>query len=127
MKKVVFILYLLSWLSYLFIFIAKKSGFPLPYFFKCYFADLLALPLILGAATFLLKKYTVNEQFYLSSFKILVACLYFSVLFEWLLPRYSTAYTGDFMDVICYFTGGAIYLCISRYSKTKLIRNATAI
>lgn len=127
MKKVVSILYILGWVSYLFIFMAKKSDFPLPYFFKCYFTDLLALPLTLGATTFLLKKYTLNKEFDLSPLKILVACLYFSALFEWFLPYYSNAYTSDFFDVVCYFTGGGMYLCITRYTKTKLVRNAATI
>lgn len=89
--------------------------------------DLLAIPLVLGSINLLLKRYTSNPNFKLSIAKVLMACIYFSVLFEWILPNYSNAYTADFFDVLCYFFGGGIYLWVTSYTATRSIEDVTTV
>lgn len=121
------ILYVLSWVSYILIFAAKKNGISLPYFFQCYYTDILAIPLVLGVTNFLLKKYTAKEDFKLSLPKILFACIYFSILFEWILPASSSNYTRDILDVFCYFVGGGIYYYVSNHSFNKRLDHASTV
>lgn len=127
MKKGIRIGYTLAWIAYLLVFLAKKNDIILPYFFRCYFADLLAIPLTLSVTTFIMRKYTANPDFCLSIPKIIVACLYFSILFEWILPHQSNAYTRDLIDVFCYFIGGGIYYYIQTYSPSNHLNNVEAI
>lgn len=106
------IVFIFFFVSYLIVFSLKKYDVELPYFIQCYFADLLALPITLSAIRYLLSKYSGQSDYSLSLGKITFAILYFSLFFEWLLPRYSNSYTGDFFDFICYFLGGVIYFFI---------------
>ncbi|CAG5086650.1 hypothetical protein [Parvicella tangerina] len=127
MKKFINILFVFSWLIYLVLFIAKKQEISLPYFISCYAADLLAIPLVLGLISVILKKYTANPYFELSAIKVLFACTYFSLLFEWILPSYSSNYISDPIDVLCYFVGGGCYYHITRFIKEKSLRDATTL
>ncbi len=127
MKRIISIAYFVGWLTYFLVFIAKKTGFQLPDFFQFYYADLLAIPLVLGAASYLLKRYTSNATFSLSIPKVLFACAYFSVLFEWILPMYSSSYTSDPMDVICYFIGGGLYYHLTGFVTEKHLTDAPTI
>jgi uncharacterized membrane protein AbrB (regulator of aidB expression) len=127
MKQWLNIAYLMGWIMYLAIFIAKKNHIELPYFFQCYFTDLLAIPLVLGATNFILKKYTSNPQHRLSVVKVLAACIYFSVLFEWILPAYSTQYTADTLDVVCYFIGGGMYFHSANFVSSNPLKDATTV
>lgn len=127
MSRILVIGSIVGWIVYLGIFIAKKMETTLPFFVQCYLADLLAIPLVLGLTNYLLKKYTSKPDFRLSPAKVLVACIYFSILFEWILPSFSSVYTADIFDVLCYFLGGGIYLWVTSYSTNRSIQDVTTV
>ena len=45
----------------------------------------------------------------LSILKVIFGVVYFSFLFEFLLPQLSEKYTADWLDVIMYSIGGFLY------------------
>ncbi len=53
-------------------------------------------------------------NFSLSITKIIFGVLYFSFLFEFVLPRFSSRYTGDWLDVLMYCMGGGGYYVINK-------------
>jgi hypothetical protein len=81
-----------------------------------YLDDLLAIPVILGITLQIYQKIHPQRQaFSFTPTQILVAVLYVSVVFEWVLPQYSTTYTADLLDVVCYLLGaGYFYFFINR-------------
>jgi hypothetical protein len=75
-----------------------------------YLDDLLAIPVILGITLQIYRKiHPKKSTFLFTRIQILVAIIYVSVVFELILPRFSTTYTTDFLDVICYFVGGIYF------------------
>ena len=91
-------------------------------FAHSYLDDLLAIPVILGITLQIYRKiHPEKDTFSLTKIQILVAIIYVSVVFEWFLPRFSSTYTSDILDVICYFVGGFyFYFLINIPLKTKV-------
>jgi hypothetical protein len=78
--------------------------------------DLLAIPVILGNTLQIYKKiHPKKDRFTFTKTQILVAVIYVSLVFEWFLPKFSSTYIADFMDVVCYFAGGFyFYFLVNR-------------
>jgi hypothetical protein len=75
-----------------------------------YLDDLLAIPVILGITLQIYRKiHPRKDAFSFTKMQILVAVIYVSVVFEWILPRFSTIYTSDILDICCYFAGGVYF------------------
>lgn len=71
-----------------------------------YFDDLLAIPVILGTTLQIYRLiHPKKDNFSFAKIHIVIAFIYVSVVFEWFLPKFSTTYTSDPVDVICYFLG----------------------
>lgn len=85
-----------------------------------YLDDLLAIPVILGITLQIYRKiHPKKDAFSFTKIQILVAIIYVSVVFEWFLPRFSTTYTSDIFDVICYFVGGFYFYFLILAKSTK--------
>ncbi len=80
----------------------------LPYIHS-YLDDLLAMPVILGITLQVYRWiHPSRSNFVFTKIQIVVAVVYISLLFEVLLPLYSSTYISDFLDVVCYVIG-AVY------------------
>lgn len=91
----------------------------IPYFH--YWAnDLIAIPLILSLTVSLKRMIFQDIHFTLSPIQIIFVFIYVSVLFELILPAYSSKYTGDLADVFCYGLGTLFYQTVMN-NKTKPI------
>lgn len=89
-------------------------------FAHSYLDDLLAIPVILGITLQVYRKiHPKKDTFSFTKTQILVAVIYVSVVFEWFLPRFSTTYTSDILDVICYFVGGLYFYFLILAKSTK--------
>jgi len=100
-------------ICYLVLLMAKKTGvyFPL---ISDYAADFICIPLtLLGVELFLTFIPEIN--FRINRSAIMVAVIYFSLVFEWIMPRFSHDYTADVWDVVCYLAGGVIFAKIKNY------------
>jgi len=72
-----------------------------------YLADLICMPIIFYIVEGLFRVLKINVG--LSILKVIFGVVYFSFLFEFLLPQLSEKYTADWLDVIMYSLGGFLY------------------
>lgn len=73
-----------------------------------YWADVQCMPLVLTLTDWLLKQLKGSE-FQLSFAQLSFITIYFSVAFELLLPYFSSQFTADIWDVVCYLLGSIFY------------------
>jgi len=74
-----------------------------------YLDDVLVMPLVLTIALAVERAYFSNPRFVLPRHYVWLALLLFSVVFEVILPPFSTAYTADVFDVGAYALGGLAF------------------
>ena len=98
------ILLILSF-SYLVHLFFKYGQYNVPWFFSNYFADVLCLPLLLSFSLLLLRHFKKENTLWLNTNQIIFTLIYTSILFEFVLPKYSDRYTSDFFDFFAYSFG----------------------
>lgn len=74
-----------------------------------YFADILCLPILLSVSTLLIRYVKRAATFKLSILHICFVFLYISIVFEFVLPHFSTKFTYDIFDIFAYGLGGIIF------------------
>lgn len=74
-----------------------------------YLDDLVVMPIVLTGATVILRVATRNANFNVDVGMIVLAFFMFTVIFEFILPRFSTEYTSDYLDILCYGIGAVLY------------------
>ncbi|MFM7022318.1 MAG: hypothetical protein ACKOXB_05020 [Flavobacteriales bacterium] len=116
-RKLYFYIFLLSALYGLQL-LCKFRIVTAPQWFISYFGDLLCMPLLLCFTLMLMRKIKRIELLHWKM--ILFALIYVSVIFEFILPRYSSKYTSDMLDIIMYSIGSfAFYLLQKNTIKQK--------
>jgi hypothetical protein len=110
---------LIFWLNQFF---EKYLGLFIPWVHE-YLDDLLAMPVVLGITLQVYRWiHPQKENFRFSKTQIAVGWLYFSFLFEVLLPKWSKIYTSDIWDVFAYGIGAvAFYTLINVNSEPRSI------
>ena len=98
------------------IFSFQKSGLFLPEILNNYANDFLCLPLVLGFISFGIRRLKNDNFFRLPLFFVLLMALYYSIYFEYYLPKINVRYTSDWIDVGLYFLGALAF-----YGYEKLI------
>jgi hypothetical protein len=88
------------------IYFMQRLQLPLPALINNYVNDLLCLPLVLGAITYVIRSLKKDASFELPIGFIVVLAGFYSFYFECYLPQFNSRYTADFIDVILYFTAG---------------------
>lgn len=81
----------------------------LPNFIAYYTTDFLCLPILLPPTVCIVNLLKPKKVFKPSLLLISQLAIGYSVLFETILPRYSSNYTADPIDVLMYFLGGGFY------------------
>lgn len=104
---------LLFWVNQ---YLEKQLGIFIPWV-HTYGDDLLAMPVVLGITLQIFRWiHPLKAQFRFTKTQIVVGWLYFSFLFEFLLPKWSDLYTADPWDVLAYAVGSLLfYRLINRY------------
>lgn len=74
-----------------------------------YLDDLLCMPVVLTLSLYILQLLLKNEQFRLTKFQVIIAVVYFAVMFELILPAFSIKYTSDVLDIAVYGIGAFIF------------------
>ncbi len=106
----------------------RVGNISIPYV-HAYLDDLLVMPIILGLSTQIIQWiHPAKEYYYLSKTHIIIALLFFSIVFELIYPVvYPENYTADPLDVLCYGIGGFVfYWMVTRKAKKnwkKLLKN----
>lgn len=113
---------LLFWLAtatYLTLYFHKKSGHYIPWI-SDYMADLLCMPIVFAFCLAVLKFWrVVSKDFELSASMIIVAVIYFSLVFEWILPSLSEKHHADTLDIVAYSLGALAYYYLRKILSTK--------
>lgn len=92
-----------------FIYVLQKWDVVLPVFVQNYVNDLLVMPLVLWIVLAVLVELK-GEKARLSWTMALSLFLYYSVFFEYYLPKVNPRYTSDLYDVLCYFIGTVVFM-----------------
>ena len=96
--------------------LARRLHHPLP-LLNGYLTDVLAVPAITGITLAVTRRWIVRDPGYTypPAYFLFVA-LYLSVVFEWIMPHWSHAFTADWGDVAAYFAGAlACFLIRERH------------
>lgn len=90
-----------------------------------YLTDFIAVPAMAHVALTFTRNCIVRDKHYTYPLSyLLFIALYMSVVFEWVMPRFSADYTGDICDVAAYFGGGLFYYYV--HGKLVYIKNISS-
>lgn len=90
-------------------YLEKIEGIYLP-FVHAYLDDILAMPVVLGITLQVFQWiHPQRAKFRFTPVQVLVGWLYFSFLFEFLLPKWSDIYVSDPLDVLMYGLGSLLF------------------
>jgi hypothetical protein len=100
-----------------------RQFFPEPWFLQFYLNDLLCMPIVLGAAIFLQRNLVLRQPAYaLTGYQIAIVVIYWSVMFEGVIPKFVERYTADIFDVIAYSLGGLLFYLFGNSGQSDLVR-----
>lgn len=102
------------------IYASQKLAIPLPLLVNNYLNDLLCIPLVLGALTFIIRKIKYDPKFKFPLGFIFILSSYYAVYFEYYLPKINSRYTSDWIDVVLYFLGGILFYLFQRVRDKKV-------
>ena len=114
MKEKLFYYFLFSLITGTFIYFSSHLNIQLPRFVRHYVNDFLIVPIILYICLCFLRWSKNDNNYTLNIGVILYLCLMYSVLFEYIFPKYLARYTKDIVDVILYFASGIIFYFLQK-------------
>ncbi|WP_160711644.1 hypothetical protein [Chitinophaga solisilvae] len=101
--------YCLLWVI---IHVCRRLHYPVP-LLNGHLTDFTAIPAIAHLAVTITRIYIVKDNHYSYPLRYLIfMAAYISVVFEWVIPRFSSRYTGDVWDVAAYFAGSLFYFFV---------------
>lgn len=71
--------------------------------------DLLCMPIVLSILLLVTQVLKKDKNLTLPWYAVALTVVYWSIYFEWYLPKQSGIYTSDQMDVYMYIIGGIAY------------------
>lgn len=96
------------------IYVAQKLSVKLPSFINNYVNDFLIIPIVLTTCLYILRGSKNNKYYQIPLGVIVYICVLYSVLFEFVLPKYYIRYTVDVLDVVLYFAGGFVFFVLQK-------------
>ena len=117
MKKVLFYYFLFSIIIGSFIYFSSVFNIQLPRIIRHYVNDFLIVPIILYISLQVLKWSKNDNNYTLNIWVILYVCLMYSILFEFIFPKYLARYTKDVIDIILYFASGFLFYYLQKNNK----------
>lgn len=91
------------------LYLEKSLGIFLP-FYHSYGDDLIAMPVVFGICLQIMRWIHPRKTELTFSIKQLaIGVIYFSIVFELILPNVSPVYTADLFDVLCYLIGTLVF------------------
>jgi len=89
----------------------RWRGMPIPVL-NDYLTDFVFIPLVAHASLIFTRFISRKPNIIYPLHWLLIIALYVSVIFEVLLPRYSTKVVGDTGDIAAYFAGSIFYFYV---------------
>lgn len=118
-KRIIYIIMALTALS---VYSMQKLNVSLPKFVNNYVNDLLCMPLVLGLLTFLIRYFKKDKYFSFPLAFVLLLATYYSIYFEYYLPKINPRYTADWIDVLLYFFSSIAFFIIQNNKRKKLVQ-----
>ncbi len=111
-------------MSWIFIKLTRIYSIEIDYL-NHYLTDIFAVPAMTHLGSYIISKVKYKNQLYIypTSYLIITAIV-LSVLLEFIMPKFSSKYTADIMDVGCYFLGIIFYL---KFHKPYLIEKSATL
>jgi len=91
------------------IYLFQVTSVIIPSIINNFFNDLVCLPLVLTICLFVVRSLLKNPFYILNKYEITSVFLLYSILFEFILPKFNDRYTSDYWDILMYFTGSLIF------------------
>jgi hypothetical protein len=91
------------------VYLANYLDYMVPPVIQFYLNDLLIVPITAGVARFSMRWLFRVKNYILNLWQTCYIVVFYSLVFEGLLPFMLPRYTGDFIDVLLYIAGGAFY------------------
>jgi hypothetical protein len=89
-----------------------------PKWVNSYLDDFLLIPIFLGSAL-IVQQTIVFGQFSFKNSQIFATWLVFSILFEFIFPKLTSAYVADFWDILAYGLGVIYFAVFLNYPAKK--------
>ncbi len=91
------------------LYLEKSLGIFVP-FYHSYGDDLIAMPVVFGICLQLMRWiHPMKGELIFNKKQLVIGLIYFSIVFEIILPRISAVYTADLLDVLCYLIGTLVF------------------
>lgn len=97
------------------VYTSNLLDWKLPHFIKFYLNDFLCMPIVLSICLASIRYLKNDNTIYVPIGVIIIITLYFSLHFEWLLPKFHERYTADFIDIGLYFLGALLFYKFQKY------------
>lgn len=105
---------LTSFLLFITVEIVQNYGVNLPEVLSNYLNDFLTLPMVSTLCLHAVWWVKKNRSIRLDMVSISSLVVMYSLYFEYYLPKYTSRYTGDIWDVICYASGGIVFYVLQK-------------
>ncbi len=96
------------------IYVCEKLEILLPKLMRFYVNDFLIIPIVLYSCLFVIQKFKGNAKIQLSPLNIIYVSALYSLIFEYLLPKFHLRYTADYIDVGLYFLSGMMFYFLQK-------------
>ena len=109
MKKLFDPLFITYGVTWCIIHLCRHWHQPIPVL-NDYLTDLVTVPVMAHLSRYFIRRFIVCDANYTYPLGYLLFMAgYTAVVFEWVMPHFSTHYTGDWWDVVAYFAGSFFY------------------
>ena len=96
--------------------------------FSSYLDDILCIPIVMSITLVIFRLVIVQDNSFIFPMSyIIIAVIFFSVLFELILPTISIKYTRDVFDIVAYSIGGIVFHYFIIYSTIKQLQKKGTI
>ncbi len=92
-----------------FVYLASLYSVNLPSIIRFYVNDFLIVPIVLSICLYILRWSRGDAEYKIPFWIILYMSLFYTVIFEYLLPQTNIRYTSDIIDVVLYFVSGFLF------------------
>lgn len=101
------------------VYLLQFFNVKLPLSINNYLNDFLIIPIVLSLSLLVLRLIRKDSSFTISIAIILYVFFFYSVFFEYYMPKISTRYTSDIVDVLMYFFGSVWFWILQKKNRNK--------
>lgn len=114
--KTLIIFFYISLFIFLSILILKHFEISMPTWVRFYVNDFLCMPVVLTISLKAVQLIKKDRSIRLPLLLVLLLTSFYSLYFEYYLPMVEPRYTGDWLDVVMYFSGALVFYWLEHRS-----------